>query len=57
MINYKDSINGLSWGLTEAGYDIRIKQRVVLCNKSRFKLASSVEEFNMPDDRDWETPT
>tara|TARA_R110002050_G_scaffold291167_2_gene445448 strand:+ start:17737 stop:18192 length:456 start_codon:yes stop_codon:yes gene_type:complete len=49
MINYKDSVNGLSWGLTEAGYDIRIKQRVVLCNKSRFKLASSVEEFNMPD--------
>lgn len=42
--------NGVSWGLSEAGYDIRIKQGVILHPFKRFTLASTVEKFNMPDD-------
>lgn len=45
--------NGLvSHGLSEAGYDIRIKQDVVFIPESlgRFVLASTVDEFQMPDD-------
>lgn len=40
--------NGFSYGLGEAGYDIRIKESVFLTSHTRFKLASAVEEFNMP---------
>lgn len=53
---------GTSYGLGEAGYDIRIKQKTVfrpgancmyaiqgpVTNRSRFALASAIEEFNMP---------
>lgn len=39
---------GLSHGLTECGYDIRIKQDVTLFLGHRFVLASSVEMFKMP---------
>ncbi len=39
---------GVSYGLSEAGYDIRIKKTVLLW-PGRFVLASSVELFNMPD--------
>lgn len=39
-----------SYGLSEAGYDIRIKQDVWLYPLRRFKLASAIEEFNMPTD-------
>lgn len=38
---------GVSYGLSEAGYDIRIKESVLLW-PGRFVLASSVELFNMP---------
>ncbi|AMD43462.1 hypothetical protein ZC03_085 [Pseudomonas phage ZC03] len=38
-----------SWGLTECGYDIRIKQDVWLHPFKRFVLASSIEYFSMPD--------
>jgi len=40
--------NGVSYGLTEAGYDVRIKQQVNLNSGERFVLASTVERFQMP---------
>lgn len=40
--------HGLSYGLSEAGYDIRIAQEISLTPQNRFILASSIEEFNMP---------
>lgn len=41
--------SGLSYGLTENGYDIRIAQDVILDDATRrFSLASSIEEFSMP---------
>jgi dCTP deaminase len=39
---------GVSYGLTEAGYDIRIAQDVLLCPLRRFRLASTIERFDMP---------
>ena len=42
--------HGVSYGLGEAGYDIRIKQDVFLHPFSRFRLASAVERFDMPED-------
>lgn len=61
--------NGMSYGLSEAGYDIRIKQDVkfvpveegsfvhvhdgaelISHQSGRFCLASSVEQFTMPND-------
>lgn len=50
MINYKGRSHGVSYGLAEAGYDIRIKQTLVLHPFRRFRLASTLEEFNMPND-------
>lgn len=38
-----------SWGLTECGYDIRIKQDIWLHPFKRFALASSIERFKMPN--------
>lgn len=49
MVPTKERSNGCSWGLTECGYDIRIKQDVVLFLGRRFVLASSIEEFDMPN--------
>lgn len=49
METSKKVINGMSYGLSEAGYDIRIKQDVHLHNDCRFVLASSIEEFQMPN--------
>ena len=52
----KDKIqeHGVSHGLGEAGYDIRIKQEVHFVpwevNFGRFVLASAIEEFDMPLD-------
>lgn len=42
-------IRGRSYGLSVAGYDIRIAQDMILFGGD-FKLASSVERFDMPDD-------
>lgn len=42
--------NGVSHGLAEAGYDIRIAQTVVLHPFRKFQIASTVEEFTMPMD-------
>lgn len=39
---------GVSYGLSEAGYDIRIKQSVLLHPFKRFALASTLERFEMP---------
>jgi dCTP deaminase len=50
MINEKRRSHGVSHGLSEAGYDIRIKQDVTLHPFKRFTLASAIEEFQMPVD-------
>lgn len=49
MKTTKLSFKGFSYGLTECGYDIRIKQTVTLFLGHRFVLASSIEEFDMPN--------
>lgn len=49
MIDEKRKEKGMSWGLSEAGYDIRIKDEVVLTPWMRFSIASSLERFTMPD--------
>jgi len=49
MVTEKLRFKGFSWGLTECGYDIRIKQRIVLFPGHRFALGSSMEEFDMPN--------
>jgi dCTP deaminase len=40
---------GMSYGLSAAGYDIRIAEGLFLA-AGEFYLASSMEEFNMPND-------
>lgn len=40
---------GKTFGLSSAGYDVRIDQGV-LVGSGQFKLASTVEYFEMPDD-------
>lgn len=60
MIGEKRREHGVSWGLSEAGYDIRIKQSiwfrpdggVVVDDKYKngnFTIASAIEEFQMPN--------
>lgn len=64
MVSEKRRDHGVSWGLAEAGYDIRVRQEVVFetfpngmarvsidggwPQPGRFTLASSVESFRMP---------
>ena len=50
MVVGKHRMHGVSFGLSEAGYDIRIKQDVVLHPLRRFALASTIERFQMPSD-------
>lgn len=65
MESNKINRHGVSHGLSEAGYDIRIKQKIefsyhserrivmvddVAQDDGRFVLASAIEEFQMPDD-------
>lgn len=65
MLTTKEREHGVSYGLAEAGYDIRIAEEVHFTPSSngydsvsvngetklgRFVLASSMEEFTMPDD-------
>lgn len=45
----KGTVRGRSYGLSYAGYDIRIKQSLRLPPKG-FSLASTIERFNMPND-------
>lgn len=60
MINDKMRQHGVSFGLSEAGYDIRVKQSIwfrpdggVVVNdkyqNGSFCLASAIEEFHMPN--------
>jgi dCTP deaminase len=48
MLDHKAREHGVSYGLSEAGYDVRIKQALSLGEGARFALASTVERFNMP---------
>ena len=65
MIPHKRKAHGTSYGLVEAGYDIRIKQEIIFrpgmtmgptievdgqLEHGRFTLASAIEEFDMPAD-------
>ena len=66
MATQKHKENGVSWGLSEAGYDIRLKQSITFQPENavekaglwvdgkyamgRFVIASAVEEFQMPTD-------
>lgn len=49
MLDHKARAHGVSHGLTECGYDIRIAQSVTLFLGRRFVLASSIEKFDMPN--------
>lgn len=49
METEKVKLHGVSYGLAEAGYDIRIKQSLTLHPFRRFRLASTLERFQMPD--------
>jgi dCTP deaminase len=42
-------VNGMTFGLSCHGYDIRIAERLYL-EPGNFVLASSIERFDMPDD-------
>ena len=52
MLDQKHKEHGVSHGLSEAGYDIRIAEEVSFWpyNMKRFVLAHAMEEFDMPDD-------
>jgi dCTP deaminase len=66
MVSDKRHEHGVSWGMSEAGYDIRIKQEIIFRPENavqkaglwvdgsfalgRFALASAIEEFQMPVD-------
>lgn len=50
MMTGKMKSHGVSYGLSEAGYDLRIKQEVWLYPFRRFRLASTFEYFEMPTD-------
>lgn len=45
----KTGPGGASYGLSEAGYDLRIAQTVYLTPFTRFRLASTIERFDMPN--------
>lgn len=49
MAGMKLREHGVSYGLSEAGYDLRIKQAVTLHPFRRFALASTIEKFDMPE--------
>ena len=49
MYRIKLRSHGVSYGMSEGGYDVRIKQTVILHPFRRFKLASTIERFTMPD--------
>lgn len=50
MMPVKMKAHGTSYGMSEAGYDIRIKQSITLHPLKRFALASTIEHFRMPND-------
>ena len=65
MASHKLKAHGTSYGLAEAGFDIRIRQEIIFqpgmamgptievdghLEHGRFTLASAIEEFDMPTD-------
>lgn len=50
MLDHKVRGKLVSHGLTEAGYDIRIRESVMLDRTCRVALASTLDEFQMPED-------
>jgi dCTP deaminase len=50
MPDRKLSAHGVTYGLTEAGLDVRVAQDICLHPFRRFTLASTIEQFAMPDD-------
>ncbi len=50
MLQDKHRAHGVSYGLTEAGYDLRIAEAVTLHPLKRFSLAFASEPFAMPRD-------
>lgn len=60
MVQTKEREHGVSYGLGEAGYDIRVKQDILFTaagvfvdgsyQTGRFTIASATEEFQMPND-------
>ena len=50
MLTAKEKAHGMSHGLTECGYDVRIAQDVWVFLGRRFVLASTIEEFDVPPD-------
>lgn len=50
MLPDKERSGGVSHGLGEAGYDVRLKEAVTLYPFRRFKIASTFEYFDMPKD-------
>lgn len=42
--------NGMSFGLSHAGYDVRIAESVPLSPFTPFSLASTMEHFDIPND-------
>jgi len=49
MLVRKHRDHGVSHGLSEAGYDLRIARSVTLHRFKRFSLASTYEQFQMPN--------
>ena len=49
FVNEKAVYNGMSYGLSAAGYDIRIKQTVVV-PAGQYVLASTIEYLEIPTD-------
>ena len=45
----RTQVNGLSFGLSTAGYDVRIAEDIWMW-PGRFVLASTIEHFDIPDD-------
>ncbi len=39
---------GLSYGLSSCGYDVRIREQVIFRGAFQFSLASTIEHFKMP---------
>lgn len=48
MVPVKTVEHGVSYGLSWAGYDIRVRQEVRLDQLDRFALASTLERWHMP---------
>lgn len=46
--NERSVASGLSYGLSSCGYDVRIKEPVILRGARQFSLASTIEHFDMP---------